>query len=150
MMRLVLHTDNVLRGLAGEARGRIGEGLEGSLSAVEARARLSAPVRTGRLKDSIAAYLTGAEKGVLRAGAPYASFLHEGTGLYGPRGKAYVVTHRRKKALMWKGAAHPVKRVLIRGIRPRDFLRSALAGEVIREGFEKGFMGERHGTKGGS
>jgi hypothetical protein len=96
------------------------------VSAVEADAKRRAPLRTGRLRDSIRAYLAGTGRGVIEATAPYANYLHEGTGIYGPSGRPIVIEPRAKRALHWPGAAHPVRRVRQRGIRPRDFLRLAV------------------------
>ena len=96
------------------------------VSAVEADAKRRAPLRTGRLRDSIRAYLAGTGRGVIEATAPYANYLHEGTGIYGPAGTLIVIEPRGKRALHWPGAAHPVRRVRQRGIRPRDFLRHAV------------------------
>ncbi|MBL7400851.1 hypothetical protein IL380_24525, partial [Escherichia coli] len=49
------------------------------------------------------------------------------TGLYGPMRRKIVP--KTKKALHWKGAAHPVKSV--QGMKPRPFLAQA-AEEMAR------------------
>jgi len=44
---------------------------------------------------------------VLKFTAPYAQFVHEGTGLYGPH-KTKIVP-QNKQALYWTGLSHPVR-----------------------------------------
>jgi HK97 gp10 family phage protein len=94
--------------------------------AVERKAKANAPVKSGKLRDSIRAQITGLHKGVLAVHAPYATYLHEGTGVHGPKGKPYKITPRKKLALNWPGAGHPVRAVVHEGIKPRDFLRLAM------------------------
>ncbi len=70
----------------------------------------------------------------------YGGFLEIGTGLFGPHKRRIVP--KRKKALFWKGAAHPVKSVKGRPATPyfrpsiQDVIRRAPAilKEVIPEG----------------
>lgn len=54
----------------------------------------------------------------------YAIYVHNGTGVYGPKGEAIVITAKNKKALFWPGAAHPVKSVTIKGIKPNPFMEN--------------------------
>ena len=63
---------------------------------VEARAVQKAPVRTGNLRQQIVSFVRGntAVVGVTRS-APYAIYIHEGTGLYGPRHAPYEIIPRR-------------------------------------------------------
>lgn len=65
----------------------------------------------------------GGTRGVAGSNSPIARYLHEGTGLYGPKKRRIVPT--TKKALMWKGAAHPVRSV--KGMRPDNYVERALA-----------------------
>lgn len=53
----------------------------------------------------------------------YAQFLEGGTGEYGPKKRAYTIKAQPGKALSWRGAAHPVQQVTIRGIRPMHFTK---------------------------
>jgi hypothetical protein len=111
----------------GDLHGRISRALaDAHVRAVEGSARKRSPVRTGRLRDSISARLRGSAGGVLEATAPYAKYLHEGTGIYGPRKTPIAIEPKAKRALSWPGAAHPVRRVRQSGIKPRDFLRVAV------------------------
>lgn len=130
MVRLEFDIPDYAGGLALGIGGGLGRRVALALAsaharAVEGEAKRRAPVRTGRLRNSIRAYLSGAGRGVLEATAPYARYLHEGTGIYGPARKPIVIEPRGKKALWWPGAAHPVRVVRQAGIKPRDFLRLA-------------------------
>jgi HK97 gp10 family phage protein len=62
------------------------EGLLGRVAgAVAARARDYAPVRTGRLRESIESRRAGRLKYVVRASAPYAGYVEFGTSRTPPR-----------------------------------------------------------------
>lgn len=122
---------------------RMALGIREVLRTVEGTARALAPVRTGRLRNSIRAYLTGTGAGVLVASVPYAAYLHRGTGIYGPHRRGFHIKPRSKKALWWPGAAHPVRAVYQKGIRPRDFLRLAVSDALIARAFNEGFESGR-------
>src|SRR3972149_9142111 len=62
--------------------------------------------------------------------APYAIYVHEGTGVYGPKARPYTIFPKNKRALVWPGASHPVKKVTILGMKPRPFLREAFEEEA--------------------
>jgi len=61
--------------------------------------------------------------------APYALFVHEGTGIFGPLQKPFTVEPKKKKALFWTGAPHPFKKVTIKGMKARPFLKQAAEEE---------------------
>jgi len=69
---------------------------------------------TGRLRGSIV-YQVIANKVVVGANVKYAQFHQLGT-------KPYVILPQKKKALYWKGARHPVRKVNHPGLPPRPFL----------------------------
>lgn len=129
--------------------GRITEGarragLTNVVSEIEARAIKEAPVRTSNLANSGTSEVNAqATKGVVRFTARYAGFVHQGTGLYGPR-KTKIVPEN-KKALYWPGAAHPVRSV--KGMRPNPFLvRAAEQSDIpalFIEGAERIIRRER-------
>ncbi len=139
MIELDISIKGDISGLAQSVEGRIADGFQSVLEAMHERARGLAPVRTGRLRDSIATYISGRLKGGLRYGAPYTKHLHHGTGLYGPSGRMIVIRPRNKKALFWPGAAHPVSIVRQKGIKPMDFVRRVPDPVLVREAFIKGF-----------
>lgn len=81
----------------------------------------------GQLHDSIEDHVLSDTEAVVGTNLYYARWVHDGTGLYGPLKRKIVP--RTKKALHWKGAAHPVKSV--KGMKPRPFLAQA-AEEMAR------------------
>lgn len=97
-------------------------------------------VDTGRLRSSITAqpYTVNGVPGVaVGTNVEYAIYVHEGTGLYGPKAKYIVPVN--KQVLRWKtrGAGHAARRRAgtggwtfsqrSSGMRPNPFLRNALA-----------------------
>jgi hypothetical protein len=58
----------------------------------------------------------------------YAKYVHDGTGIYGPLKRPIIILPTNKKALYWKGAKHPVRKVIQKGIRPNTFLSRAAKG----------------------
>lgn len=91
-------------------------------------ARRAAPVDTGRLRASIAVSFTKSAQGpVARIGSnlPYAVFIHEGTGVYGPRGTPIRPTRARFLSWQPRGGQRVYARE-VRGVRPRPFLADAL------------------------
>lgn len=97
--------------------------------AVENRAKRLVPVNNGRLKQSITTEM-GIEGGlpVAKVGTnvEYALFVHEGTGVYGPRG--IPIRPVRAKALRFKpkGSKEFIYRKRSAGSPPKPFLRDAL------------------------
>jgi hypothetical protein len=118
---------------------RMENGLDAMFEAIESSAVLDVPVKTGNLMFSIEMYLESRWEGTLIADTPYASYLHYGTGIYGPYGVRFEIRPRHKKALWRPGLLHPVKRVVQDGIEPRDFLRDAVNEWVIQPAFDEGF-----------
>jgi hypothetical protein len=57
--------------------------------------------------------------------APYAEFIHEGTGRYGPKKQDFFVAPVRKKALHW--GRHFSKGHYVKGWRPDRFLYRAFS-----------------------
>lgn len=93
---------------------------------VNASGRPGPKVDTGRLRSSIGWRLVGTGRGFyaeVYCPVSYAGFVEFGTG-------PYVILPVRKQALYWKGAAHPVRRVVRQGNRPYPFLRPALRAAV--------------------
>jgi len=102
---------------------------------IEAEAVRRAPVakfggkrKGGNLKNSgTTEFLGGGFDTVAKTKftAPYAIFVHEGTGIFGYKMQAYTIEPKNKKALFWRGAPHPFRKVTIRGMRARPFLKQA-------------------------
>lgn len=89
---------------------------------VNASGRPGPKVDTGRLRSGIGWRLVGSSAGFFAevfCNVSYAGFVEFGTG-------PYVIVPAKKQALYWKGAPHPVRRVVRRGNKPYPFLRPAL------------------------
>lgn len=120
--------DALFAGLEDDVHAAVKEGLLNLVEELDARAASEAPVRSSNLVNSLTSYLTdNGYTGVIKATAPYAEHVHEGTGVYGPNGRPIVIAPTNKKALFWPGAAHPVKKVVQQGVRPNPFFDRAAA-----------------------
>jgi len=125
--------------LHGDVHEGIRAGMQNLLSEIEARAVKKAPIRTGNLVNSITNYIVNRGlAGVVKATAPYASYVHWGTGLYGPYKQKIVIRPRYKKALFWPGAAHPVKKVEQKGQKGKPFFLKAIREINPQKVFEEG------------
>lgn len=94
---------------------------------VEGRAKRLAPVDTGRLRASISTEMLRRDTPTARVGTnvKYATFVHFGTGLYGPRG-ALIRPVRASVMVFTPRGGSPVFTRFTRGVRPRPFLQDAL------------------------
>lgn len=129
-----------LRELLYSPQGPVYRDIQIQTSKVKNRALALCPVNGGRLRASITDQIIMEPTGpVGRVGTnvEYALFVHEGTGIYGPKGTPYTIVPRAKRALafVWKGAPtapngrggrHVYRRVTVQGTRPKPFLRNAL------------------------
>lgn len=88
------------------------------------------PFRTGGLRKSIQVDLIGRGVATVGSNLNYARSVHDGR-------PALVIRAKKKKALFWPGAAHPVKKVYQPARQGRPFLLEA-AEELEREGY--GFL----------
>ncbi len=123
---LRVYRDGVLMTMPTRRSGRLRRSLRTSvkvnLGAKEVRGRVSVGMRKTK-KDS----------------AFYAYFIERGTGIYGPKGKPYVVRARPGSAL--KTPSGPRASVTITGIRPRQFVKEAQVRrtDAALEAFESAF-----------
>lgn len=107
----------------------VDEGLTDAALEVEAGAKRRVPTKTARLSRSI--HLYGRRVGptrVIVAGnsrVRYAVPVHEGSGLYGPRGAKYPIRPKRKKILYF-----PTQAALTARAGPRAILRLRKSGKV--------------------
>ena len=141
MTRVVL-SPTALKQLLESKSGAVAQDLDRRARAVQNQAIRLCPVNEGRLRGSISREIAVEPNGLTaRVGTnvEYAMFVHEGTGLYGPRGR-YIVpvkgdflkwaatnnsgTGRRR----YKGGKTQayVYAKRSRGVRGRPFLRDAL------------------------
>ncbi len=95
-----------------------------ALDAVREQKHL-APVKTGNLRRTIHVGRITARSAETIASANYAAHVEFGT-------RPHEIRPRTKKALFWKGARHPVRRVQHPGTRARPFMipgaEKAIAG----------------------
>jgi hypothetical protein len=105
-----------------DASGARRAGMINLVTEVESRARKYAPVRKSNLANSGTSEVNAdGSRGTVSFIAPYARYVHEGTGLYGPH--KTKIAPKAKKALYWPGAAHPVRSV--KGMKANPFLLKA-------------------------
>jgi hypothetical protein len=98
-------------------------GMINLLATIEALAVKKAPVKTGNLARSRTSNASeDGNHGTLSFTAPYAVYVHEGTGLFGIYHRRIVPTN--KKALFWPGAKHPVKSIA--GMKGRPWVTEAV------------------------
>jgi hypothetical protein len=91
----------------------------------EGTIKREAPVKTGFLRRSITSRMEqGGRVGRVGTNAPHARPVNFGS-------KPHIIRPRRARALMWPGAAHPVRVVHHPGNRPNDFMgRGAAASRA--------------------
>lgn len=132
-MRIVIEEDFKL---IAESVGRwVSSGFSRSVEAMVSEAKSIAPVKTGRLRDSISSHKAGPLSAAIGAGAKHAGYVYGGTGVFGPGGRQFEIIPRNKRALYWRGARHPVKKVVQSGIRPREFISDSAIEAAILKGF---------------
>lgn len=82
---------------------------------------------TGKLSASIKVtqvHVNGAIAFKVSSDLPYARYVHDGTGIYGPRGLPIKPTHAR--ALHWRGpGGESIFARQVKGMKPNPFLRDA-------------------------
>jgi len=127
--------DRLAAKLTGDVRSAKRAGMINIVTSVEARAKKEAPVKTSNLANSGTSDVNAdASIGTVTFGAPYARYVHEGTGLYGPH-KTKIVP-KSKKFLFWPGAAHPIRAV--KGIKGNPFLLNAAENSNMETLFTTG------------
>lgn len=98
--------------------------------------------RSGKLEATIGHGMTkdtgDSVEGFVSAGGdkvPYARAIHEGSGLYGPKGARYPIVPRFRKALRWVSDQGTwskfefARKVMHPGVRPDPFIENASAAE---------------------
>ena len=80
-------------------------------------------VKTGHLRRSISVNMGNLEATIHTSNVKYAVMVEKGT-------KAHVIRPKNKKALYWKGATYPVKKVNHPGSRAKPYLIPAFEKEV--------------------
>jgi len=124
--------DRQLQKLPAIARERAERGIRRGGPLIEATAKRKAPHRTQNLVNSGTTLINGSgydTEAEIIFRAPYSIFVHDGTGLFGPKQRMFEITPKNQKALFWPGADHPVKRVLHPGQKGQPFLQEAFDEE---------------------
>lgn len=110
--------NRLANGLTHNSTGARRAGMINVVTEVEARAIKYAPVKTSNLANSGTSDVNAdGSVGTITFTAPYAGFVHRGTGLYGPHKtrivsrKEITIVPKTAKGLFWPGAAHPVQMV---------------------------------------
>jgi len=99
----------------GIVRTQITKAIALSVALVNRQAKQEAPVKTGRLRAGIRSKISPFQ-GMVESTVNYGIFIHEGTS-------AHIIRPVKKKALYWKGAAHPVKSVQHPGTKANPFMK---------------------------
>lgn len=115
-----------LNALLGRARGATSNAVKYTALDVWSNIRREAPVDHGRLAGSFELNQMNEFGWKIFTNVHYALYVHEGTGIHGPAGQMIEILPRRAKALYWKGAPHPVRRVLSPGQKPNPYVDRAL------------------------
>lgn len=84
--------------------------------------------------------MTGRNSAIVTATAPYAIFVHEGTGIYGPEKRPFEIRPKNKQALAftWQGKKMVVKKVTVKGQRPQKFFEQAV--KKVQPRFQEIFL----------
>ena len=112
----------ILRGLPDEIKDDIREVVKNSAFNIERNAKSSASVKTGHLKRSISTKMGDMEATIHTSNLKYAPMVEFGT-------RPHIIRAKNKKALYWKGATHPVKKVNHPGSKAKPYLIPAFEKE---------------------
>ncbi len=128
MATTVQYDAGAVRRLLTGPQGDVMKGLYRRGKRVETAAKRGCPVDHGRLRSSITTQFVGVGGTLaVRVGSDvsYALAVHNGTGIYGPRGVVIRPTHA--KVLVWTNASgKKVGARYVKGVRGRPFLTDAL------------------------
>ncbi len=110
--------NRLANGLTRNSPGARRAGMINVVTDIEARAIKYAPMKTSNLANSGTSDVNAeGTVGTITFTAPYAEFVHRGTGLYGPHKtrivskKEITIVPKNAKGLFWPGAKHPVQMV---------------------------------------
>lgn len=112
-----------------DPKGPVARGMLKSAKKVERKAKRLVNVDKGLLRASITsevAYRGGIPIGRVGTKVKYAIYIHEGTGIYGPRGIPITPKKGKYLAFQPKGSKKTIYVKSVRGIKPNPFLRDAL------------------------
>jgi hypothetical protein len=117
--------NNLLKGDSGAVRAD----LRARGTRVVNGAKQRCPVDSGRLRASItqeSGSIGGQPVEYVGTNVEYARFIHDGTGIYGPRGVPIVPKRARFLVFTPRGSSTTVFAKQVRGVKPTPFLAEAL------------------------
>ena len=112
----------ILRELPDEIKDDIRKVVKNSAFNIERNAKSSASVKTGHLRRSISTKMGDMEATIHTSNLKYAPMVEFGT-------RPHIIRAKNKKALYWKGAKHPVKKVNHPGSKAKPYLIPAFDKE---------------------
>ena len=112
----------ILRELPDEIKNDVRKVVKNSAFNIERNAKSSASVKTGHLRRSISTKMGDMEATIHTSNLKYAPMVEFGT-------RPHIIRAKNKKALYWKGAKHPVKKVNHPGSKAKPYLIPAFESE---------------------
>ena len=112
----------ILRELPDEIKNDVRKVVKNSAFNIERNAKSSASVKTGHLRRSISTKMGDMEATIHTSNLKYAPMVEFGT-------RSHIIRAKNKKALYWKGATHPVKKVNHPGSKAKPYLIPAFEKE---------------------
>jgi HK97 gp10 family phage protein len=128
IIRIDIKQANIRKTFA-DPKGALARGILRASKKVERKAKRLAPVDKGQLRASITSQIvfrSGLPIGRVGTNVKHAKWVHEGTGIYGPRG--VPIRPKNGKVLVFKpkGKSKNVYVKSVKGMKGRPFLRDAL------------------------
>lgn len=133
MSSVEIRVNNVaLQNMLRNPKGQVARGILKIGKKVERRAKRLVPVDQGVLRNSISTELIIRKGPVARIGtkAKYALYVHEGTGIYGPRGVPITPKHSKVMVFTSRKTGNLVYARSVKGMKGTPYLRDALL-EVV-------------------
>ena len=108
--------------LSDEIKDDVRKVVKNSAFNIERNAKSSASVKTGHLRRSISTKMGDMEATIHTSNLKYAPMVEFGT-------RPHIIRAKNKKALYWKGAKHPIRRVNHPGSKAKPYLIPAFEKE---------------------
>lgn len=127
-VRIHIREDEI-RKMFADPKGTLARGVLKMSLKVERKAKRNVKVDTGRLRSSISTIVIirgGIPIGRIGTNVKYAYWVHQGTGIYGPRGARIYPKNGKFLRFKPRGGKGYVFARSVKGIRPNPFLRDAL------------------------
>lgn len=128
MIKLSVEIPAHIRALKSEVNLGFSKGIQRVTAQMNFAAQQNAPYKTGTLRRSIhseVSSLGGLSGKVIQdtGVAKYGYWVHDGTGIYGPKGEPIVP--KTKKVLAWRGSNGMVFARSVKGMKPRPYMKKA-------------------------